>query len=81
MRARIQFAMLRCPVALIAAPPLAPPRAVLATLIVLVAAHASQAQQRSLEPVVVTGNRVETQVLEAPYAIGVVDADELRAGG
>ena len=71
--------MLRCPVALIAAP--LAPRAVLATLIVLVAAHASQAQQRSLEPVVVTGNRVETQVLEAPYAIGVVDADELRAGG
>ncbi len=30
---------------------------------------------------VVTGNRVETALFEAPYAIGVIDADELRAGG
>ena len=53
----------------------------LAAVFVLVAAPALQAQQRSLEPAVVTGNRVETQVLEAPYAIGVVEADDLRAGG
>lgn len=47
----------------------------------LCAAGAAQTQTGSLDPVVVTGSRVETRVLDAPYAIGVVGADELRAGG
>ncbi len=47
----------------------------------LCAACAARAQGGSLEPVVVSGSRVETRVLDAPYAIGVVGADELRAGG
>lgn len=57
------------------------PPQLLAAIAVALLANGAAAQQRALEPAVVTGSRVETQVLEAPYAIGVVTADELRSGG
>ena len=52
-----------------------------ALAVAFAAAGAHGQQPAALEPVVVTGNRVETQVFEAPYAIGVVGAGELRSGG
>ena len=45
------------------------------------AAQAPARQPEQLEPVVVTGSRVETRVFDTPYAISVVDAEEIRAGG
>ena len=39
----------------------------------------SASQPEQLEPVVVTGSRVETRVFDTPYAISVVDAEEMRA--
>ena len=53
----------------------------IALAVAFAAAGAHGQQPAALEPVVVTGNRVETQVFEAPYAIGVVGAGELRSGG
>ena len=35
----------------------------------------------TLEPVVISGSGVERRAFDTPYAIGVVDAAELRAGG
>ena len=34
-----------------------------------------------LDPVVVSGNGVERRAFETPYAVSVVDAEELRSGG
>ncbi|WKB52191.1 TonB-dependent receptor family protein [Eleftheria terrae] len=45
----------------------------------VLAADAAAVQR--LEPVVVTGSRAETRVFDAPYAIGVIDAEALRAAG
>jgi iron complex outermembrane receptor protein len=45
------------------------------------AAHAQEMPVVPQEPVVVTGVRVETRVLDAPAAIGVVDADTIRGAG
>ena len=53
----------------------------LATLLACGGGAVAQQPPRALEPAVVTGSRVETQLFEAPYAIGVVSADELRSGG
>jgi iron complex outermembrane receptor protein len=41
----------------------------------------ASAPDATLEPVVVTGSRGEVRALAAPYAIAVVGADALRAGG
>jgi outer membrane receptor protein involved in Fe transport len=35
----------------------------------------------TLEPVVISGSDIERRTFETPYAVGVVDAAELRAGG
>jgi iron complex outermembrane receptor protein len=37
--------------------------------------------QQQLEPVVISGSGVEQRAFDTPYAIGVVDAEDLRAGG
>jgi len=55
--------------------------ALAAAATLLNASHAAAQSESVLEPVTVIGSRVETRVLDAPYAIGVVTADELRAGG
>jgi iron complex outermembrane receptor protein len=47
----------------------------------LVSGQAAAQSGVTLEPVFITGSRVETRVLDAPYATDVVTADELRAGG
>jgi iron complex outermembrane receptor protein len=57
-----------------------PSRSSALALAAALAAGVAHAQQ-NLEPVTVTGNRVQTQVFDAPYAIGVVGADELRGAG
>jgi iron complex outermembrane receptor protein len=49
-------------------------------LFILGVAHA-QTSTNTLDPVVVTGSRAEVRAFDAPYAISVVDADDLRAGG
>ena len=46
-----------------------------------VAAHAQSTNAPSTETVVVTGSVSERRMADAPYAISVVDADQLRAAG
>lgn len=45
------------------------------------AADAAATDGHRLQPVVVTGSRVEQRAFDLPYAIDVVDEDSLRAGG
>ena len=41
----------------------------------------AQPTPTQLDPVVVSGSGIERRAFETPYAIGVVDAEELRSGG
>jgi iron complex outermembrane receptor protein len=51
------------------------------TLAAAAVAQQGEAQQAEAQRVVVTGSVVERATAEAPYAIGVVDRDELRSAG
>lgn len=53
----------------------------LVALCIAAGAVSAQPQTVALEPVVISGSGVERRAFETPYAVSVVDAAELRAGG
>lgn len=59
--------------------PLTPLFAASALLCASFAAHAQQAA--TLQPVVVSGSGFEQRAFDAPFSVGIVDAEDLRSGG
>ena len=66
----------------LSAHPNRPPAALLGLLaLAVLGAHPASAQAPAAEQVIVTGSTAERAIVEAPYAIGSVDRDTLRAAG
>jgi iron complex outermembrane recepter protein len=59
----------------------ASPLCLSAALCAMAAPALSQPATATLEPVVISGSGVERRAFDTPYAVGVVSAEELRAGG
>ena len=66
----------------LSAHPNRPPAALQGLLaLAVLGAHPASAQAPAAEQVIVTGSTAERAIVEAPYAIGSVDRDTLRAAG
>jgi iron complex outermembrane recepter protein len=63
------------------APPEAPPAPAVDAPAPPAAPQAAPSAAAALEPVVISVSGVERRAFETPYAVGVVSAEELRAGG